>query len=108
VVGQSVLPDGPNRRVSSRATHWTAPQFRGCPNPVCNSVLRSFSSPDLDGLGAAYRLRTGDLRITRSPAHRSRRATCTGGSTPAPECTQSTACTGYRSMTRSTTEPSPD
>src|SRR5215469_5015539 len=33
---------------------------------------------------AAYRNRTDDLRITRSPAHRSRRAICTDGSTRAP------------------------
>ena len=43
-------------------------------------------------VGAAYRNRTDDLRITRSPAHRSRRATCTDGSTHVPERSLRTGC----------------
>ena len=39
--------------------------------------------------------RTPDLRITRSPGHRTGPATCTDSSTPSPECTQRTECTGF-------------
>ena len=44
--------------------------------------------------GAAYRNRTDDLRITRSPRPRSGRATCTDSSTRVPECSQRTVCSG--------------
>jgi hypothetical protein len=44
---------------------------------------------------AAYRIRTGDLRITRSPGLRSGSATCTDRSAPAPECTQRTVCPDF-------------
>src|SRR5215470_18040110 len=44
--------------------------------------------------GAAYRNRTDDLRITRSPARRSRRPACTDRSTHVPECSQRTECSG--------------
>ena len=50
---------------------------------------------DLRILGAALGNRTPDLRITRSPGRRSGPATCTDSSTPAPKCTQRTACTGF-------------
>src|SRR6266566_9049712 len=53
------------------------------------------SASDLRTLRAAYRNRTDDLRITRSPAHRPGRATCTDGSTRVPECSQRTACSGF-------------
>src|SRR5215831_12981770 len=49
---------------------------------------------DLRTLGAAYRNRTDDLRITRSPARRSVRATCTDGTAHVPECSQRTECSG--------------
>jgi len=49
---------------------------------------------DLRILGAALGNRTPDLRITRSPAHRSRRATCTDGSTHVPERSRRTGCSG--------------
>jgi hypothetical protein len=49
---------------------------------------------DLRTLGAAYRNRTDDLRITRSPARRSGYATCTDSSTCVPECSQRTGCSG--------------
>jgi hypothetical protein len=42
---------------------------------------------------AAYRIRTGDLRITRSPRLRPGRATCTDSSTCVPQSTQRTVCT---------------
>ena len=44
--------------------------------------------------GAAYRNRTDDLRITRSPPNRSGLATCTDSTTCAPECSQGTGCSG--------------
>jgi hypothetical protein len=50
---------------------------------------------DLSRLGcAALGNRTPDLRITRSPAPRSSRATCTDSSTRVPECSERTRCSG--------------
>ena len=44
--------------------------------------------------GAAYRIRTGDLRITRSQRHHPEPAACIDSATRIPECTRRTVCSG--------------
>src|SRR5215475_8225378 len=44
----------------------------------------------LSGLEPPWGIEPPDLRITRSPARRSGHASCTDGSTPAPECPECT------------------
>jgi len=45
--------------------------------------------------GAALGNRTPDLRITRSPGHRSGRATCTDSTARVPERSECTGCSGF-------------
>src|SRR5215472_1208912 len=62
-------------------------------------MMTTRRSPEVPGSGrvlggAAYRNRTDDLRITRSPPNRSGLATCADSTTCVPECSQGTGCSG--------------
>jgi hypothetical protein len=73
---------------------------------VCCVQVPDDTRPGWDFLvGAAYRNRTDDLRITRSPRPRSGHATCTDSSTRVPECSWRTACSRFRATTRATVRP---
>src|SRR5215468_10394154 len=65
----------------------------------------SETGSDLRTLRAAYRNRTDDLRITRSPGYRPGRATCTESRTCVPECSECTVRSEFRATTRATARP---
>src|SRR5262249_6340385 len=89
----------------------------GCPGARIKTVRSHMSVADLAKLAvkyqprthaelrAAYRNRTDDLRIRRRLARRSRHDTCTDGRTCVPECSERTARTRSRAMTRATAWP---